>query len=105
MRRKYKYYIYIMANKYKNMLYVGVTNNLKRRVNEHYMGIGKGFAFKFNCKYLVYYETYIDINQAIGREKIIKNYRREKKNKLISHFNPEWKFLNTMINNTDEEYL
>ena len=105
MQFKKQYFVYIMANKHKNMIYVGVTNNLKRRVNEHHMGIDKGFTYKFNCKYLVYYEVFNDINQAIGREKTIKKFRREKKNNIISQFNPEWKFLNKMINNADDEYL
>ena len=105
MRWTKQYYVYIMANKHKNMIYVGVTNNLKRRVNEHYMGLTKGFTYKFNCKYLVYYEVFDDINIAIRREKTIKNFRREKKNNLISHFNPEWKFLNKMVEMLDEEYL
>ena len=94
-----------MANKYKNMIYVGVTNNLKRRVMEHYGGKVKGFTKKFNCKYLLYYEVYNDINLAINREKKIKNFRREKKDSLISHFNPEWKFLNKTVAMTDDKYL
>ena len=94
-----------MANKHKNMIYVGVTNNLKRRVNEHYMGIIKGFTYKFNCKYLVYYEVFDDVYLAIGREKKIKNFRREKKNNLISQFNPEWKFLNKTVALIDDKYL
>ncbi|RLD35505.1 MAG: GIY-YIG nuclease family protein [Bacteroidetes bacterium] len=105
MRITKQYYVYIMSNTHKNMIYVGVTNNLKRRVNEHHMGIVKGFTYKFNCKYLVYYEVFNDINQAICREKTIKKFRREKKNNLILQFNPEWKFLNKMVAMTDDKYL
>ena len=100
-----KYYVYIIANKHKNMIYIGVTNDLKRRVDEHYWGKINGFTKKFNCKYLVHYEVYNDINLAIHREKKIKNFRREKKNKLISEFNPEWKFLNESIYSVKSEYL
>jgi putative endonuclease len=87
------------------MIYVGVTNDIKRRVDEHYWGKINGFTKKFNCKYLVYYEVYHDINLAIHREKKIKSFRREKKNKLISEFNPDWKFLNTSIYSVKSEYL
>jgi len=93
MHHPRRYYVYIMANKHKNMIYIGVTNDLKRRVDEHYWGKINGFTKKFNCKYLVHYEAYNDISLAIHREKKIKNFRREKKDKLISEFNPEWKFL------------
>ena len=65
------------------MIYIGVTNNLKRRVDEHFIGGIAGFTKKFNCKYLLYYEVYDDIFLAISREKQIKAFRREKKDKLI----------------------
>ncbi|MEE4255632.1 MAG: GIY-YIG nuclease family protein [Bacteroidales bacterium] len=100
-----KYYVYIVANKHKNMLYTGVTNNLKRRVDEHFWGKVHGFSKKFNCKYLLYYEVFEDINLAIKREKQIKSFRREKKDKLISGFNPEWKLLNRSIYSVDSKYL
>lgn len=87
------------------MIYIGVTNNLKRRIDEHYLGEIGGFAKKFNCKYLLYYEVYDDIIFAISREKQIKGLRREKKDKLIASKNPEWKFLNESVIRTNEEYL
>lgn len=105
MRFTRKYYVYILANKHKNMLYTGVTNNLKRRVDEHYWGKIHGFTKKFNCKYLIYYETFDDIYLAINREKQIKSFRREKKDKLISDFNPEWTFLNKSIYLIKDKYL
>jgi putative endonuclease len=105
MYQSRKYYVYIMANKYKNMLYTGVTNDLKRRVDEHFNGTIHGFSKKFNCKYLVYYEVHNDINLAIKREKQIKSFRREKKDKLITKFNPEWIFLNKSIYSMDSKYL
>ena len=88
------YYVYILTNKNKNVLYTGVTNNLERRTNEHRYKIDKsGFAEKYNCDYLVYYQETTDIYQAITREKQIKNMSRQKKIDLINEFNPEWKDL------------
>jgi len=87
-------YVYIMTNKYKDVLYIGVTSNLPQRVFQHEKGYFGGFTRKYNCHYLIYYEQFDDIETAIAREKQIKKWRREKKNKLISSFNPDWKFLN-----------
>ena len=105
MKYKRKYYVYIVANRYMNMIYIGVTNDLVRRIGEHYDGRIPGFSKKFNCKYLVYYEVYDDIRHAISREKVLKNFRRDKKNKLISKKNPDWKFLNEWINKVDSRYF
>ncbi len=87
-------YVYIMTNKHKNVLYTGVTSKLGQRVTQHENGYFDGFAKKYNCHFLVYYEHFNDIEFAIAREKQIKKWRREKKNNLISSFNPEWRFLN-----------
>ena len=87
-------YVYIMANKHKNVIYTGVTSNLAKRVTQHVNGTYDGFTKRYNCHYLVYYEHFDDIRLAIAREKQIKKWRREKKNKLISSFNPKWQFLN-----------
>ena len=78
-------------------MYVGVTNNLQRRVYEHQNGIVDGFTKKYNVHYLVYYEHYTQILEAIAREKQIKKWRREKKNRLVSSLNPNWIFLNDKI--------
>jgi len=86
-----------MTNKHKNVVYVGVTNDIERRVYEHETGENKGFTKKYNCHYLVYYEHFTNIEDAIDREKEIKKWRREKKDSLISSFNPEWNFLNDEI--------
>jgi putative endonuclease len=88
-----------MTNTHKNVLYVGVTNDLERRVYEHEIGEVKGFTKKYNVHYLVYYEHFTNIEYAIDREKELKKWRREKKDKLISKFNPEWQFLNDEIEN------
>lgn len=93
----HNYFVYIMTNKNKNVLYIGVTNNLEKRVYEHKTAKFKGFSEKYNCHYLVYYEYFTKIEYAIDREKEIKKWRREKKDNLISSFNPEWKFLNNDI--------
>jgi len=76
------------------VLYIGVTNNLKRRLLEHINGINPGFISKYNCKYLIYYKQFSDIRIAICREKELKKWRREKKDTLINSFNPERIFHN-----------
>ena len=83
----------MMTNITNKVLYTGVTNDLERRVKEHKSGLIPGFTQKYNCKKLVYYESFSDIEQAIRREKLIKEYRREKKNQLVESLNPEWKDL------------
>ena len=83
------YYVYIMSNYTNSTLYVGMTNDLERRVSEHKSGIIPGFTKKYRCNKLVYYEKYSDVNQAIDREKEIKGWKREKKDKLIDSINKE----------------
>ena len=72
-------------------MYIGVTNNLERRILEHKNGIVKGFTSKYNINKLVYYEYTSDINAAIAREKQLKGWKRSKKNELVESTNPEWK--------------
>lgn len=74
-------------------LYIGVTNNLEKRVWEHKREIIDGFTKKYGCKKLVYFEEYNDVNQAIAREKQIKGWLRKKKEALIKTINPRWKDL------------
>ena len=90
-------YIYFLANTYNTVLYLGVTNDAVRRVAEHKAKINKGFTYKYNCDKLVYFERYILMTDAIVREKQLKNWKREWKNKLINDFNPEWKDLSEEI--------
>lgn len=97
--RDHNYFVYFVTNTHKNVLYVGVTNDLERRVYEHENGQYKGITKKSNCHYLVYYEHFNHIEHAIDREKELKKWRREKKNKLIFSFNPGWRFLNEEIEN------
>jgi putative endonuclease len=91
-----EYYVYIVTNVNKTVLYTGVTNNLERRLNEHAEGDSAELAFtnKYGAKYLLYYERFQRIIDAIAREKEIKGWRREKKVRLIETENPFWKFLN-----------
>ncbi|WP_417368825.1 GIY-YIG nuclease family protein [Flavobacterium beibuense] len=95
----HNYYIYILTNKNKTVLYVGFTNNLKERLyyHENPEAHSKSFTSKYKCCYLIYWEHYDDVDIAITREKEIKAWRREKKEKLIAQFNPEWNFLNNQI--------
>ena len=92
---KGNYYVYITTNPGKTVLYVGVTNNLELRLRQHYLNKGnkKTFAGRYYCYKPIYYETYSDINQAIEREKEIKNMTREKKEAIIATVNPRWNFL------------
>ncbi len=92
------FFVYIMTNKTKTVLYTGVTNNLKRRVYEHKSKLIDGFTKRYNINILVYYEEYSDINEAIFREKSIKNLIRAKKESLINEINPEWKDLSDFLN-------
>ena len=87
----------MVTNKNKTVLYIDVANDLQRRVYEHENGLIPGFTQKYNCHYLVYFEHFQHINDAIDKEKEIKKWAREKKENLIGGFNPEWKFLNTEI--------
>jgi putative endonuclease len=93
------YYIYILTNSTRNVLYTGVTNNICRRLTEHYFNSGTDASFtgKYNCYWLLYYEIFQYINDAIAREKQIKGWTRKKKIVLIDSFNPGWDFLNKEI--------
>ena len=88
-----QYFIYILTNKYNNVLYTGVTNDLNRRVYEHKMRFVKGFTQKYNVDKLVYYEECSDVKSAIAREKQIKGGSRQKKIDLITSMNSDWKDL------------
>ncbi|NIR47907.1 GIY-YIG nuclease family protein [candidate division KSB1 bacterium] len=85
------YYVYMMANKYNNVLYVGVTNNLIRRVYEHKTNLVDGFTSKYKCHKLVWFEKIEDIETAIIIEKRMKKWKREYKENVINEMNPEWK--------------
>ena len=86
----HKFYVYIMATKSNRVLYIGMTNDLIRRVSEHKSAINKGFTHEYNVDKLVYYETYYYINNAIAREKQLKKWNRSWKENLINGINPFW---------------
>jgi len=87
------YYVYILSNKWNKVLYVGVTNDLIRRVYEHKNKLAEGFTSRYNVDKLVYYESTNESIVAIEREKQIKGYKRGRKDALINRQNPEWKDL------------
>ena len=88
-----QYFVYILTNKTNKVLYIGVTNNLVRRMYEHKNKLVEGFSMKYNVDKLVYYEVTNDIRSAIEREKQLKNWHRQWKINLINSFNPDWKDL------------
>ena len=88
-----QYWVYIMSNKSRTVLYIGITNDLYRRYLEHKQEIIKGFTQKYKCHDLLYYEEFADVDDAIAREKEIKAWRREKKDMLIAASNPSKKDL------------
>ena len=93
----HSYYVYIITNKYRSTLYIGMTNNLKLRLFQHKENIrlsNKTFASKYNLEFLVYYEKFVWVEEAIAREKELKKWRRDKKAELIKNFNPKFEFLN-----------
>ncbi|RZK64051.1 MAG: GIY-YIG nuclease family protein [Pedobacter sp.] len=95
----HNYFVYILTNKNKTVLYIGVTNELRQRLYFHNNPdpASKSFTSKYKCFYLIYFEQYTNVETAINREKEIKKWRREKKDSLIQDFNPELKFLNDTI--------
>jgi putative endonuclease len=94
--RRHEYYVYIITKPKCTTLYTGVTNSIARRLVEHYANRGKQktFAGRYFCYCLVYVETHQYINNAIAREKEIKDWTRERKEALIREVNPDWRFLN-----------
>ena len=89
-----KYYIYIMTNKSRQVLYIGVTGNLEQRIWQHKKHLIKNsFTDRYNCEYCIYYEEFDYINEAIDRETELKKWSRKKKETLINKLNPEWREL------------
>ena len=88
-----QYYIYMLTNKANRVLYIGVTNNLERRIFEHKHKLIEGFTKRYNLTKLIYYEVTSDIHSALEREKQLKNWHRDWKINLINNFNPLWKDL------------
>ena len=91
------YYVYILASPRNGLLYVGMTNYLPRRLEEHQNGEIEGFTKKFGIKRLVYYESFVDVHNAIAREKQLKRWTRAKKNALVEKENPNWENLSERV--------
>jgi len=91
----YTYYVYILTNKKRTVLYTGVSNNLKLRLQQHEMKLNpNSFTTRYNTHFLIYYEKFTWIQLAIEREKDIKNLSRERKLNLIKETNPNLEFWN-----------
>ncbi len=91
------FYVYMMTNRSRVVLYTGITNSLVRRVWQHQSGEIEGFTKSYKANRLVYYECFDDPRDAIAREKEIKGWRREKKNALVETKNPKWTDLSPML--------
>ena len=89
----HQYFVYIMTNHRKTVLYTGMTNSLEKRVWQHKNHAIPGFTARYNCVWLIYFEVFQDVNQTISRETQIKTWSRKKKEALINSMNPEWKDL------------
>ncbi len=92
------YYVYLLASRRYGALYLGVTNDLSRRVYEHKTKIIKGFTAKHSVDRLVWYEAYEQISEAIEREKSLKKWHRDWKIRLIEEMNPDWDDLYVVLN-------
>lgn len=97
--RIHQYYTYIITNHNKTVLYTGMTNNIQQRLADHYFNAGslRTFTGRYNCHFLLYYEIFQWVQDSIAREKQIKGWSREKKERLINALNPDWKFLNEKV--------
>jgi putative endonuclease len=91
MPRHHQYWVYLITNKGRSTVYIGVTNNIQRRIFEHRTGKDPGsFTWQYQCWTLVHFEPFKYVNQAIAREKQLKNWKREWKEALIAKENPTW---------------
>jgi putative endonuclease len=90
------FFVYIMASR-SRVLYVGVTNDLARRVDEHKQGLTPGFTTRYRVTRLVYFEEFLDIRDAIAMEKVIKGWVRSRKTRLIESRNPTWEDLSSLF--------
>ena len=91
------FYVYILTNRSRSVLYIGITNNLKRRINEHRRSSVGGFTTKYFLKFLIHVEQFQDPISAITREKELKGWKRSKKENLIGQSNPNWEDLSGLI--------
>ena len=89
--------MYLLASSQNGMVYIGVTNSITRRLEEHQTGLTEGFTRRYGIRKLVYYETFLDVDNAIAREKQLKRWSRKKKNALVESKNPAWEDLSEKI--------
>ena len=92
-----EFFVYILASRYRGTLYVGVTNDLSRRMGEHKSGVVPGFTRRYKVNRLVYRESYTSISEARARERALKRWRREWKFELIEAQNPNWSDLTDQL--------
>jgi putative endonuclease len=88
-----RYFVYMMSNKHNTVLYIGITNDLLRRVLEHKNNLNEGFTKRYRCHKLVWYEETSDVESAIMREKQMKKWKREYKNNAVAKLNHGWRDL------------
>jgi putative endonuclease len=93
MARDYNFWVYIVTNEHNSVLYIGMTNDLTRRISEHRFGKIPGFTADYRCRKLIHYEHCTDVQDAIAREKQLKKWSRAKKVALSATLNPRWKDL------------
>jgi len=98
-RREHRYFVYIMSSQTR-VLYVGVTNSLERRVQQHKEGVGSAFTARYRVKNLVHYEETSDVHAALERERHLKGWTRARKVALIESENPEWQDLSEAWSDT-----
>lgn len=91
--KEMRYFVYVLASRYKGTLYIGVTNNLSRRIEQHRSGAVPGFTREYRIHTLVYYEEHGSILEARARERVLKRWRRDWKIQLIESANPTWRDL------------
>ena len=91
------YYVYILASRRNGTLYIGVTNSLQKRLTQHRDGVGSSFVKAYSVHRLVYAESYERADEAIGREKQLKRWKRDWKIELIERDNPEWRDLSDLL--------
>jgi putative endonuclease len=92
------YHVYMLASRRHGTLYIGVTNDLRRRVSEHRSKVVSGFTAQYDVGRLVWYESYARIDEAIAREKALERWRRDWKIRMIEEMNPEWEDLYLSLN-------
>jgi putative endonuclease len=97
MARDYNFWVYVVTNRSSSVLYIGVTNRLSRRTWEHREAVKAGFASKYQCRKLIYYEHYHDVRDAIARESQLKKWSRAKKIALINRANAGWEDLSADV--------